>query len=322
MKAMILAAGLGTRLRPLTLVRPKVLVPVMGTPVLDFWIGRLHQAGFEAVIVNAFHLHEALVVSIREKDWPLPVQVRVEPLLLDTGGGIRNVLDFFDDAPFAVVNGDILCDAPLDALYRAHLDSGSVASLLLHDCSPFNNVAVDRENRILGFGQEARNLAQQHSQISLLAFTGIHFLHPAVLKPLPVGEPESVLTAYRQLIREGNPPRALFVSNLFWREMGTLETYRDLNEELARLPQNALLPLQTGNPLCIHPEARIAPDAVLQGIVAVGKETRIMSGAHLRNVIVWDRAFVKEGSRLERCIVTDGAKVEGFHKNRIFDGRD
>ena len=126
---MILAAGLGTRLRPLTLVRPKVLVPVAGVCVLDFWIRRLYDAGFEAVVINAYHLHERLVKAIQDRHWPIPVHVEVEPELLGTGGGIGNVLEFFEKQPFLVINGDIICNVPLPELrepvFRVRVSSRS-----------------------------------------------------------------------------------------------------------------------------------------------------------------------------------------------------
>ena len=186
---MILAAGLGTRLRPLTLVRPKVLAPIYGTSVLDFWIWRLHHAGIEAVLINAYHLHERVVAAVHDKHWPIPVQVRVEPVLLGTGGGISNVLEFFEGQPFLVVNGDIICDAPLADLRHQHFESESPAGLLLHDYPEFNNVAVTSHGRVLGFGREARGLALESSDRECLAFAGIHIIHPGIFDGFPPGQP-------------------------------------------------------------------------------------------------------------------------------------
>jgi NDP-sugar pyrophosphorylase family protein len=222
-------------------------------------------------------------------------------------------LDFFDEKPFVVINGDILCNVPLRELYQIHLSSGALVSLLLHDCAPFNNVALDQHAFILGFGQEAHTLAQKRSGIKIMAFTGVHFIHPDVLKHLKPGKPESIIAVYQQLIREGNPPRALLVPGLFWREMGSLEVYWALNRELSQLPQDFLPPLSTGSAICVHPQARIASDVYFQGMVVVGKNSRIMGGAHLDNVIVWDHALVEQNSRLKNCIVTDGLIVEGMN---------
>ena len=232
MRAMILAAGLGTRLRPLTYVRPKALVPVMGSTPLEFWISRLHTLGFEAVVVNAFQMPERLVDAVHKRNWPIPVHLEVESELLGTGGGIRNVLDFFQGKPFVVVNGDTICDAPLPELYAQHLQSGAPASLLMHDWTPFNHVAVDEQSAIRGFGAEANACHRSVSGIRLLAFTGIHFLNPEILQAFPVCQPMDVLAVYRQLISDGSPPRALVRGDLFWREMGEIDSYWALNREL------------------------------------------------------------------------------------------
>ena len=317
MRAMILAAGLGTRLRPLTLVRPKVLVPVRGTPVLDFWMERLHKEGAEAVVVNGFHLAGQLAEEVGKRSWPIPVEVRVEPVLLDTGGGIRNVLDFFGDQPFVVVNGDIICDAPLAELYRIHMASGSPVSLLMHDCPAFNNVAVNQEGFVMGFGQEASRMALDHPGSHLLAFTGIHFIHPGVIARLSPGVPMSILPLYRQLIGEGNPPRALFHPDLYWREMGSIDRYRSLTEELSRLSPHFLAPLHTGHGVYLHPEAKIAPDVRMEGVVVVGAGCRIMEGAELVDSILWDQVQVGPHSRLLGCILTDGVRIEGEHENKL-----
>lgn len=317
MRAMILAAGLGTRLRPLTYVRPKALVPVMGVPVLEYWVRRLHSSGFESAAVNAFHLHEELSASVRGKAWPIPLHVSVERTLLGTGGGIRNALDFFCGEPFAVVNADIVCRVDLEDLFLRHLDSGAPASLLLHDCPPFNNVATDKDGLILGFGIEAVRLKERRPDVQLLAFTGIHFMNPAILAGLSQGKPVEILDVYRELIRANHPPRALFSDDLYWREMGSIDSYRALHADLCEMDEGFLSPLKTGTKILAGPGAIVSPDAVLRGFVNLGEDSRIMAGAELENTILWDRVRIEPGSVLSNCIVADGATVEGVHQNEI-----
>jgi mannose-1-phosphate guanylyltransferase len=290
----------------------------MGVRILDFWLERLHKEGVEAVIINGFHLAEQLSTQVRKRLRPVPVEVRVEPVLLDTGGGIRNALDFFGDEPFAVINGDIACDAPLAELYQTHMASGSPVSLLMHDCPGFNNVAVSEEGTILGFGQEASTLARTRTDVQLLAFTGIHFTHPAIIRRIPYGHPAGILPLYRQLIRESTPPRALFHIGLFWREMGSVERYRNLNEELSRLEPESIPGLSTGCALCIHPEAVVAPDVRMEGFVAIGAGCRIEAGSVLMDSILWDHVHVDPDSTLRGCILADGVRIGGRHDNEIF----
>jgi mannose-1-phosphate guanylyltransferase len=320
MRAMILAGGLGTRLRPLTQVRPKTLVPIMGTTVFDFWLSRLAALGFEKVVMNAFHLPEKLVVAAQAKGLPLPIEVRVEKQLLGTGGGIRNVLDFFEDQHFVVINGDILCAAPLQELYAQHLESGAAATLLMHHWPAFNHVAVDAGGWVRGFGDEAGALKRNNTGIGLLAFTGIHFLHPGVVRFLPPGEPADILTVYRRLIRDGNPPRAVVNRDCFWREMGSIEAYWTLHRELPNLCRAFLPPLPTGCNVWQHPQAHLAADVQTSGIVVLGAGSQIKSGVTLEDVIIWDGATVEEHSVLRHCIVTDGVRCEGQHENEILLG--
>ncbi len=317
MRAMILGAGLGTRLRPLTHVRPKPLVPVMGTRILDFWIHRLQAMGFEGIAVNAHHLASQISEAFSNSDLPVPIRVYEEDLLLGTGGGIRNALEYFEDEDFVVVNGDTLCDANLKNLMDQHLRSGEAATLVLHDYPEFNHVAVETGDRIVGFGEEARRMAREHGDIRLLAFTGIHFLNPGILRSMESGVPADILSIYRNLILEGRPPRAMVMQDLLWREMGTVEAYRALHAECSRWPAGALPPLKTGDPLALHPACEVAPDAQFMGFVAAGKGCRVHKGVALEDTILWDDVEIGEGSVLKGCIVTDGAAVAGSFEGKV-----
>jgi len=320
MRAMILAAGLGTRLRPLSLVRPKVLTPLRGVSILEFWLWRLHQAGIEAVVINAWHLQEQVAAAIAHGTWPIPVHVLVEPLLLGTGGGIANALPFFEGEPFLVINGDIVCDVSLVEVVRQFLDSGASAGLLMHDCNEFNNVAVDADGRIVGFGREGSDLVRDGSERKVLAFTGIHVLDPVVMSGVPPGRPWDILTVYRELIRTGKAPAALQLPPFWWRETGSLESYVRLHEELGRLEANALPPLPTGRSITVDPRAQISPEAELRGTVLVGAWSRVMAGAIVEDSILWEGIEVLAESRLVRCVVADGVVVAGVHQDEIITG--
>ena len=320
MRAMVLSAGLGTRLRPLTLVRPKVLTPVAGTRVLDFWIQRLHSAGCESVIVNAHHLPDQLVEAVRKGPWAIRVDVRVEPVLLGTGGGIRNAIDFFEEEPFLVINGDIICDVPIAELQRQYLDSGAPVGLLMHDCPEFNNVAVDCEGHILAFGQEAVRLIKEDPGLQFFAFTGIHIINPEVFDGVPGGRPGDILSIYRNLIAAGNPPVALHVPSIFWRETGSIDSYRELHKELGGVEEDLIPPLHTGTRYWIHPEADVSHSSLLRGYVSIGSRSFVGEGVELEDSILWERAVVLPGSRLRNCIVADGVVVAGIHDNEILHG--
>jgi mannose-1-phosphate guanylyltransferase len=229
-------------------------------------------------------------------------------------------LDYFDDEPFVVINGDIVCDFPIRELYERHMRSETLVSLLLHDCEPFNNVAVSGEGAVMGFGKEAYAMEREDAGVSLRAFTGVHFINPEVLRDLPPGEYADILPVYRELIEKSRPPQALFVPNLFWREMGSVEAYWTLSKELASLPESFLPPLETGRRVWEGDGAHISGSARLDGIVAVGSNSHVGDGCTLENVILWDGVVVAPGCRLRNCVVADGVRVEGSHEDELLIG--
>lgn len=311
MRVMMLAAGLATRLRPLSLVRPKVLAPVLGVPILDYWLERFREIHCQGLVINGFHLAEQLRAAVSERSCPFPLELVVEDRILGTGGGIRNALDRLGPDPVCVINGDILCDAPPDRLLDQHRNSNAAAGLLLHDCPPFNNVAVDPENRILGFGETARKLAALRPDLRLHAFTGIQVMRPDLLAPYPKGEFLDILTVYRHLIEQGRPPRALYWPDPYWREMGSLASYFELNRDLASAKPGTAAGLSCGRPVTIHPESSVAAGVECHGLVVLGRGTEVGAGARLDNVIAWDRVWVAPQSRITNCILADDARVSG-----------
>jgi NDP-sugar pyrophosphorylase family protein len=128
MKALILAAGLGTRLLPYTQHTPKPLFPLGDRPLLDIIIRRLEAAGCESVIINTHHLHNMITDYINSRKYSIPVNTRHEPVILGTAGAIKNAGDFWDDKPFIVINSDILTDIDLKEVYSFHAGHGRIAA--------------------------------------------------------------------------------------------------------------------------------------------------------------------------------------------------
>ena len=318
MRAMILAAGLGTRLLPLTNSRPKALMSLRGVTLLEFWIERLYRYGFDAVLLNAYHLRDRLAAAVSEKQWPMPVKVLDEPVLLGTGGGIRSAAEHFADEPFAVINVDVISNADLNTLYERHKLAGVGVSLLLHDWPEFNNVAVSEDGSVLGFGREAEEIKKRGNGVRLMAFTGIHLISPSALAGSAAGVPADILNIYRKLIAQGAAPRAITQRGLFWREVGSVQSYGKVTGELARLDPGLLLPVRTGENISIHPEAVVHPDCILKGSIVAGQGVRICEGVSLEDVILWDDIRIDKGSCLKDCIVADGMSISGSHTGKIF----
>jgi mannose-1-phosphate guanylyltransferase len=289
---MILAAGLGTRLRPLTLNRPKALVPVANRPMIDHVIEYLKGFGVGQIIVNAHHHHEQILEHLDEgRPFGLPVEVRIEHEILGTGGGIQNTAGFWDDAPFVVINGDTFTNIDLGSAYRSHVSQGNLVTLLLHDRAPFNQVLVDRDMNILDIAPSR--------QPGRLAFTGIHIISPALLNFLPKGRPSSVIDCYRRLIAEGHHTVRAHVSEGHrWRDIGTVESYRQANRE-ALGKQTSL----------VGPSSRIHPSAKLEDWVVIGAGCELARSVSVKRSVLWDNVIVSEGIRIEDSVVTSGREV-------------
>ena len=299
-KAMILAAGLATRLRPLTLTRPKVLIPVQGRPLLHWLVGFLWSGGAEEIIVNGFHLSEKLLDYIDREDFPIPVHLRIEESLLGTGGGIRNVADFWDDRPFVVVNGDILSFIDLQELLSSHESSGATATLVLKDEPRFNGVQVAEDGRILDF----RGGADQH-----LAFTGIQVIHPGVLASIPADTPISIIDTYLDLISNGVKVMAHVVKEKFWRELGSAEGYLQVHQEFFQMQTPPVPDLIVDGEQVVHESARLGSGVRLEGMVCIGADCDLEDGTVVQESVIWDRVRVRAGCSVRNCIIGDGVVV-------------
>ncbi len=223
MKAMILAAGLGTRLRPHTLHTPKVLFPIGGKTLLARILERLVRAGCRAVMINTHHLADAIEAELSGLELPIAVATRHEPRILGTGGALKNAADFWGSQPLLVINGDIETDLDLAALYRHHLDNPCHVTMAVHDCAPYNNVLVDSASMITGFLATGDNPGPGES---LLAYTGIQVVDPAVARMIPPGEKTGIISVYRRGLKAGWPIRAYRLEGLRWHDIGTPEGYR------------------------------------------------------------------------------------------------
>lgn len=186
MKALVFAAGLGTRLRPLTLDRPKALVEVGGEPMLGRVIRRLVDAGVDGVVVNVHHFAQKVIDYLRAEDFGVEVAVSDESdLLLDTGGGLLKARRLLDDgAPFFVHNADILSQVDLGDLYRRHLASGADVSLLVQRRDSSRRLLFDSTLRLRGWTNcvtgEVRPAGLSTGGLLPASFGGIHVLSPSV----------------------------------------------------------------------------------------------------------------------------------------------
>lgn len=214
--AFVLAAGLGTRLRPYTLATPKPLLPVDGRPMLDHVVGWLRAAGHTRIVVNAHWLSEQVVAWAEAQPG---VEVVVEqPRILGTGGGLRNARDLLAER-FVVANGDILSDVDLSALWA--VEAPAVMALRPQE-RPVHTPVMLRDGVVTGIGQVVGEPDGRHH------FTGIHVLHRSLLDLIPPGEQCVVRTVYRSLVARGVVRGVVHPGQ--WTDIGTVAEYEAVRD--------------------------------------------------------------------------------------------
>jgi len=240
MKAMILAAGLGTRLRPLTDNKPKALVELGGRTLLEITLERLRSFGVSEVIVNVHHFADLVVEYLRANaNFGLRIEVSREDLLLDTGGGLKRAAWFFlegqSDEPFLLHNVDIVSAINLEEMAEAHKNSAALATLAVQERSSSRQLLFDRQGRLCGrrAGREAADeIARSAENPEPLAFAGIHVISPRLLKKMTEDGVFSIIGTYLQLAREGEAIRAFRADQYYWLDLGKPEDLRQAEQDL------------------------------------------------------------------------------------------
>jgi NDP-sugar pyrophosphorylase family protein len=229
-KAMILAAGLGTRLSPLTDTKPKALVEWKGVPLLDHVILKLKGAGFTEIIINIHHYAEMIMDHLeRRKHFGIRIAFSHEKEeLLDTGGGIARASWFFGDQPFLVYNVDVLSGIDLKALLEAHHRSGAMATMAVKDRVTTRSLLMNSEGLLKGWRDnrsgETILVDESPERLTPVAFSAIHVMDPEVLQLFPAEKRFPIMPFYLELARS----RPVFLHRHDaddWTDMGKLESY-------------------------------------------------------------------------------------------------
>jgi len=308
MKAMLLAAGLGTRLRPYTLCRPKPLFPVLNTSLLQLTLDRLRKAGFATIVVNAFHLKDQIKAAlVNEKG----VIVQEESKVLGTGGGLRMALRHFAREPVLVVNGDIYHTIDYQQVYRHHTESAAAVTLVMHDFPRFNNVGVDANNQITGFAAPG---ARPGKFSSSLAFTGIHVVDPSVLQQIPPDTNYSIIDCYSNYLEENGSIMAYIAKGHYWADIGTPEDYLQLHDGLLskKIPLYEELTLPEAGRTVVAQSSRVGSNVEIIDWACIGSGVRVGEAATLERVVVWDNAEIPAGSELRDAIITGATEYNSY----------
>jgi len=243
MKAMILAAGLGTRLRPLTSDKPKALVSVAGRAMLEIALARLCAAGVTEVIVNAHHFADQIEAFLKgREEHGVRVEISREAELLSTGGGLKHAAWFFledgpdGDAPFIVHNVDVISDIDLPRMVRAHTAANALATLAVAARESSRQLIFDETGNLCGrrAGRDAEaKLVRRARQTQELAFSGIHVISPRIFELMHEGGAFSIIDMYLRLAAQGEAIEAFRADEYHWRDLGRPESIAAAERDIA-----------------------------------------------------------------------------------------
>jgi mannose-1-phosphate guanylyltransferase len=297
-QAFILGAGLGTRLRPLTDHLPKPLVPLFHEPLAWWTMAACAKAGISRFAINTHHLPEKWKrfvsrADIRHAD----ITLFHEPILLDTGGGLKNIEPWIGNEPLLVHNGDIFSTLHLDKLITAHKASGLPVTLALrtHGNEADKRVALDESHTRVTDLRHTLGIAK-----GTHVFSGIYCVSPGFMDRIPLGEVVSVIPTFLELVKLGQLG-AIVLDEGEWLDLGDRESYLKAHQTLNLGP-------------AIHLDALIENGAIIENSV-IGPAAVIRAGAVVRNSVVWPGARVLQNAVLDGCIVCSGEEVHGVHRD-------
>lgn len=304
MKAMILAAGYGERLWPLTADRGKPALPVLGKPLVGYVAEYLAQHGVTEAVVNLHHRPESVRDSLGDgSEFGLHLEYVHEPVILGTSGGLDNARQYFQDETFVVVNGKIITDIDLNAAIETHRKQEALATLVLkrnEQHERFSIVETDA-GLVTHFAGMPKPDPVKNGAEAPLMFTGIHILEPRIFDYIPRDVfSDSVIHVYPPAIEKGERIAA-HVGEGKWRELSTLRRYLDISLELLR-EQNRDVFLGAG--------ASVAPDAQVRDAV-LWEEVVIESKARVARAVLGDNVLVRGNETFEDAVVVPAQLVAG-----------
>ena len=317
MRAMVLAAGYGTRLGPLTQRRPKPMLPVCGAPLVRWAVQWLVHHGVTDIVVNLHHLGEQIEAELGDGS-ALGASIDYSPehgQILGTGGGLRQArrwLDKGDGEPIVVVNAKIMLDLDLSKVLEQHRSRGAEATMVLRpdeNAERWGSLRLAEDGRVVELLKLRHDSAKDTEPGPHLMFTGVHVMEPRFLNRIPPqGEQCVIRTAYRQLFDEGEHLHG-YVHEGYWFEHSTPERYL---QGVTNVLSGKATFAHAAKPVTgVHADADVADDAEIVGPVLVEAGARIESGATVGpHVQLGAGARVRAGVTVRDAIVWEGVTVD------------
>lgn len=328
MRAMVMAAGAGTRLHPLTYAVPKPMIPVANRPVLEYTLENLRRHGITELVLNLHSHPEMMRRHFKNGEgWGVRIHYSHEPKLMGTAGGVKKVESFLKQGPFLIMSGDGLTDIDLTQLIKFHREHKAVGTMALSAIDSrfeYGVTLTNAQGRIQKFIEkpEWKDIFSNHVN------TGIYVFEPAILRQIPKGKSYDFgHQLWPKLLTEKAPIFGKLVSN-YWCDIGNLQEYRRAQKDvLDGKIRIAYAGRQMKPKVWIEEGVRMAANVKIEGPVLIGKNCRIEAGAKigpyciigqnaqigkrvtLRHTTLWNDVRIGPAVNLENCIVTHGVQI-------------
>lgn len=291
MKAMILAAGFGTRLFPLTIDRTKPAIPFLGKPLVGYVAEYVAKYGVKEFVVNLHHQPQSVIGALGDgSNFGVSIDYTIEePNILGTAGALDNARQFLENSTFLIVNGKIITDIDISAALDTHRRSGAVATMILKPNSKREKFTIvnTSDGMLTGFGDYATPVTEaelrdtEHEIETPLMFTGIHIMEPQVFDYIPRGVYSDIVPTFYNPALANGEKIAVHVTDANWFELSTIPRYLDIS-----------LAMMNG------------------GDVHFGRNCILGGAASLKDSVIWDNVTIGEGAHLYRTIIADGVTIE------------
>jgi NDP-sugar pyrophosphorylase family protein len=303
-QAFVLGAGLGLRMRPLSEVLPKPLIPIFQKPLITFALDHLISAGVKSFVVNAHHLAPAFQEFFADGSYRgHPVQLVYEPQILGTGGGIKNVERLLGNETFISYSGDLLTDIPIQLLLEEHFRAGNDVTLALRERGLRSDVALE--------GGRVVDISNRYGREGRFDYAGIAVWSPAVFERIPGGQSVSFIPVLAEWIGQGGKIGGVPSNDATWFNIGSRREYLAVHRTIQAEKWKPAYVTPPEWPVSVAADAQIDSTARLSGFYSIGPGCQLGAEATLEDTILWPGAQIASRSHLRNCIVRSQRKAEG-----------
>lgn len=308
--AFVMGAGLGTRLKPLTDKCPKPLIPIYGKALITFALDHLRASGVQNFVINTHHLAGQFEEAFTDGVYAgCPVRLVYEPILLETGGGIKNAEPWLGRDPFLVYSGDILTDLDLDALIDEHFRQGNDVTMALRETGLAAGVALEN-GRVV-------DIRNKHGRGGGYDFANVSIWNPTAFARIPAAK-TSFVPVLMEWMAQGGKIGGIVLNERDWFNVGSRTEYLGVHRAIAEKSWKPAYIPEPQWPLKASPDAVVGPSAQLKGFYSIGPGCVVGDCAVVEDSILWPGANVASDTHLRGCIAMGSLVISGLHDNVDF----